>query len=347
MSGMTTPTPQPPPCSSRLSIINTIFGDVVGRRIAVIGMGGGGDIVSTIPLCWELERLGAEPIPGGLTWKRVVHDPTHRPRTLEEFLHIRKIAPLIAVCCPDTQTVDNIRHVEADISKAMQGREVLILDPSGGSRAIAESMREAQSKLSIDAFIGVDVGGDVLCNGHETTLESPLCDQTILHALAEQDAKVILASMGTDGEIHPADFIARFTTIHSKQGFLGAFEPHASSLEEWERIVRDAKTESSKFAIGVCKRISLERAQKIRHELTTEPLATITDLLGAAEPFSLRAGARTGFLSELTAFYLGFDARTVWESGSFSTFWDADASIFEMDSTLRARGMNTELTEQR
>lgn len=346
MIGMTSPAPKTVSITRR-DIINTIFGNVVGRRFAVIGMGGGGDVVSTMPLCWELERLGADPIPGGLTWKRIVHDPAHRPRTLDEFAPIRRIAPHIALCGPDTETVDGIRHVEADISKAMHGRDVLILDPSGGSRAIVESMRVAQSKLSIDAFIGVDVGGDVLCNGHETTLESPLCDQTILHALAEQRATIILASVGTDGEIHPSDFISRFATIRDKQGFLGAFEPHSASLEEWERIVHDAKTESSKFAIDMCKRISPERAQTIRHALTTEPLAAVADLLATAEPFSLRGGARTGFLSELTAFYLGFDARTVWESGSFSTFWNANASIREMNTTLRARGIKTELTERR
>jgi hypothetical protein len=331
----------------RHEIIKKIFGDVAGRRIAVIGVGGGGDIVSTIPLCWELEQLGARPIPGGLTWKRVIHDPIRRPRTLDEFYNIRRIAHHIAVCGADTTTIDGFRHVEADISRALNNQEVLIIDPTGGSRAVLESIREAQSSLNIDAVIGVDVGGDVLCNGHEITLESPLCDQTLLHALSELNSTIIVASLGTDGEISPADFLARFLKIHARSGFLGAVEPLDAALEMWDEVVRDAKTESSRFAIGICKNLSSARLRELRHDVNTDTVSTISIALSHTQPLSLRNGARSGFTSDLTALYLGFDARTVWESGTFSTFWQANAVLTEMDEILRSRGIKTEWDEQR
>lgn len=344
---MKTAHPEQPTDNDRHEIIKNLFGDVAGRRIAVIGVGGGGDVVSTIPLCWELEQLGAIPIPGGLTWKRVIHDPIRRPRTLDEFNNIRRIGPCIATCRTDTSTVDGIRHVEADISRAMNNREILIIDPSGGSRAVLESIRTAQSSFNLDAVIGVDVGGDVLCNGHETTLESPLCDQTLLHVLAELNSRIILASVGTDGEINPADFLTRFRAIHARNGFLGAVEPLDAALEIWEEVVRDAKTESSKFAIEICKDLSADQLRNIRHNVNSDTLSTIASALNHVQALPLRNGARSGFTTHLTALYVGFDARTVWESGSFSTFWNADATLLEMDEVLRSRGIKTEWDEQR
>jgi hypothetical protein len=212
---------------------------------------------------------------------------------------------------------------------------------------VLESIREAQSSLNIDAVIGVDVGGDVLCNGHEITLESPLCDQTLLHALSELNSTIILASLGTDGEISPADFLARFLKIHARSGFLGAVEPLDAALEMWDEVVRDAKTESSRFAIGICKNLSSARLRELRHDVNTDTVSTISIALSHTQPLSLRNGARSGFTSDLTALYLGFDARTVWESGTFSTFWQANAVLTEMDEILRSRGIKTEWDEQR
>ena len=325
--------------------IEGIFGPLAGRRFAILGIGGGGDITSTVPMCLQFERLGATVVPGGLTWKRRVHDPTHRPRAISEFKNVRTIAPCVGIGRDDMETVDGVQHVEAFISASLGGREVLVIDPSPGGAAVAAGLRDAARDLGLDGIIGVDVGGDMLCDGFEATLESPLCDQTLMFALAQSRSPVVLASLGTDGEIHPQDFIARFRAVHRNGGFRGAFVPQEEDLETWERVVRGAQTESSKHALGVYRSLSCEQRRSIYEKLRFDPLHAVESNLVEPQALPLRNGARTGHLSPLTAFYFVFDSGIVWGSGQFSLMWQPDLSIERMHEVLTARGIVTEFSE--
>ena len=44
-------------------------------KALVIGVGGGGDIVGTIPTARFLELFGISCVLGGLSWERFVYDP--------------------------------------------------------------------------------------------------------------------------------------------------------------------------------------------------------------------------------------------------------------------------------
>jgi hypothetical protein len=327
---------------SRTEQPERLFGPVSGKRVAVLGIGGGGDAVSTVPLVLELERLGAVAIPGGLTWKRREHDPERRPRAVHEFRNLRQLAPSVGVGRREMVTVDGVRHVEAHIAQALGDREVLVIDPSQGSAAVLRDLKTASKELGIDLIIGVDVGGDVLCMGHETSLESPLCDQTLLHALAGLNSPLVLASLGTDGEIQPDDFIARFSQLCASSAFLGALDPADDDLDHWEAVLRGANTESSRFAVVVRRGLHPARLAELRARLASEPVSAAQEILARASTLPLRGGGRTGHLSELTAFFLVFDSRAVWESGGFSKFWRPDATIREMHQELVERGIKTE-----
>ena len=330
------------PLETRRELFERLFGPISGKTISLIGIGGGGDITSTVPLTLELERLGATVIPGGLTWKRRVHDPKGLPRAISELKRVRHVAPHVGVGRGDMVTVDGIRHVEAQIAEALGDREVLVIDPSGGSAAVGSGLAAAAQQLGIDAFVGVDVGGDVLCHGHERSLESPLCDQTLLHALSSRGSQVALASLGTDGEIQPRDFIARFSQVIALDGFRGAIFPQLEDLDAWHDVVQSAKTESSKFALGVRRRLSEARVQELHDRLLEAPLPLLEELLKNPEPLPLRDGSRTGHLSDLTASFLIFDAAAVWRSGGFAPLWRAEASLQEMHQVLAGKGIKTE-----
>lgn len=330
---------------SRSEQFEKLFGSVSGKRVAVLGIGGGGDAVSTVPLVRELERRGATAIPGGLTWKRREHDPERRPRAVHEFRNLRQLAPVVGIGRGGMVTIDGVRHVEAHIAQALGDREVLVIDPSQGSAAVARDLNVASQQLGLDLVIGVDVGGDVLCMGHEASLESPLCDQTLLHALTGLNSLLVLASLGTDGEIQPDDFIARFKQLGATGAFIGALDPADDDLDPWEAVLRGANTESSRFAVVVRRGLHPARLAELRARLESEPVAAAQEILARASTLPLRGGGRTGHLSELTAFFLVFDSRAVWESGGFSKFWRPDATIREMHRELAERGIKTEFGE--
>jgi hypothetical protein len=239
---------------------------------------------------------------------------------------------------------DGVRHVEAFVSECLGNREVLIIDPSRGSAAIARDLEALKDRHGVDEIIGVDAGGDMLCLGSEPTLESPLCDQTLIHALSCLDSKVVLASLGTDGEIQPAEFLSRFRQLCADGAYCGAFEPHGEDLIPWRRIVDGGHTESSRHAIEVFSALAPERADVLRALLGSDPVRAAEELLTAPKRLPLRGGARSGYLSELTAFYLFFEARAVWSSGSFSALWRPEAPLREMHETLTAQGITTEFS---
>jgi hypothetical protein len=85
---------------------------------------------------------------------------------------------------------------------------VLLLDPSGGAQGLAEHITAAASYFGADQLALVDVGGDVLTDGTDPGLRSPLADQLALAACIAMDipTRVIIAGPGLDGEL-PTDVI--------------------------------------------------------------------------------------------------------------------------------------------
>jgi hypothetical protein len=334
----------PTSAASRRDPLNSL-GDLRNRRVAVIGIGGGGDIVSAIPICCELERRGAVVFPGGLTWKRATHDPARRPRSMNELVKLHTIGQHVGVVNPATRTVDGVRHVESFISEALGGRAVLVIDPSGGSLAVEQAFADIQRELQVDTIVGVDVGGDVLCAGHEATLESPLCDQTLLCALQRNDCLLFLASLGTDGEIGPEDFAVRFERIAHAGGFFGIFSPSIDDLPVWEAVAASANTESSRFAPRLRAQLSGARISQLCDILDADPRG-MSQVMQPVERLSLRSGNRSGFTCDLSGLFLVFSSRVVWETGSFSMLWQPEVSLVEMAGVLEKRGIVTEFCEK-
>lgn len=321
------------------------LGDLKSRRFAVLGIGGGGDIISTIPVCLELERRGAQAIPGGLSWKRSTHDPARRPRRLREFTEITVVGEHVGVVTPDTRTLEGVAHVESFVSQMLGGRAVFVIDPSDGSLAVAQAFVDMRSRFHVDTIIGVDVGGDVLCSGHEETLESPLCDQTMLHALQANDSLLLLASVGTDGEIGPKDFVARFEQIVRAGGFQGVFAPNPADLPAWRGMAEAAQTESSRFAPVIYSSLSQARISELSRRLVETPLS-MAAIMDPTTPLPLRGGNRQGFSCDLTAFFLGFSSTTVWRTGRFCSIWRPEVPLAEMSMVLAQQGIITEFSEK-
>jgi len=334
------------PTIARAGALEEILGAFRGKRVLVIGIGGGGDVVSTLPTCFDLQRIGAEVIPGGLTWKRVVHDPLGRPRPLSRFRNFFKVNELIGEAGPETVTDEGFTHIEAHVSRALNGSPVVMIDIAPGSRSVRSALADYQKLRDIDAVIGVDAGGDVLCYGDETTLESPLCDQTLLSAISGLDGALLgVFGFGADGEMSLDALRTRFQSLCSLKAFRGGLPIAAEDLPTMNRVLKEAPTEASRLPLVVANSLSAERLESLVHPLAAAD-PRLEDAIGVPQAIPMRDGFRTAMLSDLSATTLFFDPSLVLSSSRFGGLWDDSLSVDQAGELLAAHGITTEFTEK-
>jgi hypothetical protein len=298
------------------------------RRPLVIGMGGGGDVVGAFATA-EHARLydDAEPVIGGVTWERRPIDPVAGPRRAEEIIDARELAPGILMAGPRTRVRDRgVLFAESRMA-AFIGGETMLVDIHGGPAAVADGLAEAAEQLGCDLIVFVDVGGDVLAQGNEAGLRSPLCDAIMLAAaglLAERGVRVLggIFGIGCDAELAPEEVLALLSKIAVRNGVRGArgiTEPVAERLEGAIELV---PTEAS--------------AQAVR------------SFRGAAGRVEIRGGARSVELSLLASvtFYLDIEA-TIDATGRLARAVRDAESLEKANDALNAIGVRTELDLER
>jgi hypothetical protein len=298
------------------------------RRPLVIGMGGGGDVVGALATA-ELTRRydGAAPVLGGLAWERRPIDPEPGPRRAEEIEDAEEIAPRILLAGPRTRVrARDVYFAESRMAEFL-GEPTVLIDVSDGPAAVAASLEEAVARLGCDLVVFVDVGGDVLAQGDEAGLRSPLCDALMLAAavrLARSGRNVLggLFGVGCDAELTPDEVLARLAAVAAAGGLAGArglTEPVADRLEQAIELV---STEASAQAVRAFR--------------------------GASGRVSIRGGARTVELSSLASvtFYLDVQA-TIRAVGRLALAVDEAQSLDEANQALNEIGVRTELDLER
>jgi hypothetical protein len=297
------------------------------RRPMVLGMGGGGDVVGALATA-EHARIydGADPIVGGVTWERRPIDPVPGPRTANEVQDARTIAPGVLLAGPATQVRERgIRFAESRMAEFL-GQETVLVDPHPGPRAIAAGLREAASRLGCDLLVFIDVGGDVLAQGHEAGLSSPLCDAVLLAAAAQlsRDGLPVLAGVfgiGCDAELTPEEVLALMARVAAHDGFAGVrglTEPVAARLEQAIGLV---PTEASAQAVRAFR--------------------------GAAGPQAIRGGLRTVPLTAAAAMTFYLDVAATYRSVGRLAQAVADANtLAQANAALTQLGVRTELDRE-
>jgi hypothetical protein len=294
------------------------------QRPLVLGMGGGGDIVGALATA-EHARIydGAQPILGGVTWERRPIDPVPGPRAAAEIAGAEQIAPAVLLAGPQTKVRDrDVYFAESRMAQVLGERTVLV-DVNDGPQIVADGLATAADKLDRDLIVFVDVGGDLLAQGDEPGLRSPLCDALMLAAAAHlSDAgRPVLAAIfgvGCDAELTPAEVLERLSKVAAGGGLSGArglTEPVAQRLEQAMDLV---PTEAS--------------AQAVRAYRGASGLATI------------RGGTRTLELSPVAAltFYLDVGV-TMQTSGRLATALSDASTLLEANAALNGLGVRTEL----
>jgi hypothetical protein len=270
------------------------------------------------------ERFGAEWVVGGLTWERRVVDPVPGPRHLHELRDAEPLNDAVAWATPQTTGPGDFHFAESRLAGVLDQR-VLLVDPWPGPKRVAGALDDAAARLGADLIALVDVGGDVLAEGHEAGLGSPLADSVLLAAGKHLQTPVIGAVWGAacDGELTLDEVLARIAGLAAAEALIGAWGTPAALLPRLDAAIAAVPTEASAMAVA-CAR-------------------------GAIGIARIRNGARTVPLSPVGAVTFLFDVPRALESGAApmaALMQDAD-SLDEAEALLQARGIRSELAYER
>jgi hypothetical protein len=223
------------------------------KKAIVLGVGGGGDVVGTIPTARFLELFGISCVLGGLSWERFIYDPQPGTRSLDEVTQVRPLAPTVWLANAQTTTTTGIRFAESDVA-ALYDTETLLVDLSQGVASVVAGLRSAMHALEADLLVGIDVGGDSLATGHEPGLRSPLADAMMLAALHRLEAEFTclwgVFGYGSDAELTPAEIDHALSTVAQHRGLLGAWGMTPSVASELQRVITHVRTEASAIAVA-------------------------------------------------------------------------------------------------
>lgn len=215
----------------------------------LIGIGGGGDIVGTIPTADLLGMFGIQCEFGGLSWERSVIDPMPGPRTFDEVKNARKLNDIVWFANKDTVTSTGVRFAESGVAEVL-GKETLLIDINPGPRAVAEGILHAAGELDADLIIGIDVGGDLLAFGNEPGLMSPLADSIMTAAFAVLERRIPtvmgLFGYGSDGELTQEELERSMSILAREGGLLGSWGITREALSLLEKLIDVVPTEASR-----------------------------------------------------------------------------------------------------
>lgn len=298
------------------------------RRPLVIGIGGGGDVVGALATA-EAARLyhRARPVVGGTTWERRTIDPDPGPRAAQEIAGARELAPGVLLAGSEARVRrSGIRFAEARMAELL-GEETVLVDATRGPAAMATSLAQAAERLGADLTVFLDVGGDVLAQGDEPGLGSPLCDALMLAAanrLARSGQAVLggIFGPGCDGELTVPEVMDRLARVAEAGGLAGARGITPAVAERLEAAVEAVPTEAS--------------AQAVR------------SFRGATGPAAIRAGERSVELTPAAALTIYFDVEVAMEAvGRLARAVDRAGTVEEANDALHAIGVHTELDVER
>jgi hypothetical protein len=216
-------------------------------RALLIGIGGGGDIVSTLAVGEFFKLFDVECVYGGVVWERISRDPKPGPRAVEEIENCRRINDCLAWINRDCH-VDGLKLIVAQVAEYL-GKEVVGVDITKGAYGIQKSLEDFIESEGIDLIVGVDAGGDSLARGNERNLCSPLADSIMLSALAKLPSILAVVGFGSDGELTRDEIERYLSEVAEKGGLLGVSVIMKDYAEELFKFVKEVATEASRIPI--------------------------------------------------------------------------------------------------
>ncbi|MGX1852973.1 DUF1152 domain-containing protein [Streptomyces sp. NPDC055299] len=171
----------------------------------IVAAGGGGDAVAAAML--DAALYGGETPAVVLTyaWDRLLIDPVPGPRGPANFTGLRALTRSVQTVPADATPIapagSTLPRLAAELPQTFA-----LIDPHHGAEGMVRQLEELIQHLEPDSVDLLDVGGDILAQGDEPTLRSPLADALTLAACCELNfpVRLLVAGPGLDGEL-PAD----------------------------------------------------------------------------------------------------------------------------------------------
>lgn len=290
-------------------------------RVLVVGIGGGGDSLGALALLFRLRSAGVDAVLGNAVWERLVIDPFPGPIPVEQLVNAEVLGRGAALVGPGSFVQRRGLRIRPQIVAASEvlGEKAVFLDISRGERGFAEALEEASERLGVGAVVGVDVGGDVLAEGCEENLWSPLADSIALSALQRIRVPSILAVLGpgVDGELSPGHVLRRVAEIAAEGGLV-----EVCGLSR--RELRLLRGHLDKFA----------------SEASKMPLQALG---GAWGEVPIRGGSRKVELTPLSASLYVIETDAAYRRSAISQIVRGSESVREARRRLNERCIYTEL----
>jgi len=276
------------------------------KKALIIGIGGGADIVGTIPMKSYLEEHGIECYLGGLPWERYSIDPYPGPRRFSEIQKKRNFNQSICFITAKTLTKDGLQFSESKVANFVKNK-IIFVNIFNSIRSIAADLIEFINDKKIDYVVGVDVGGDVLALGDEKGLASPLADSIMLNVLKIIEAKCLthlgVLGYGSDGELKISEINKCMAIASSKKGLVGSVGLSTDAYKTMKEIVKKVETDASRIPL-----LSFEGSygnhpiRRGRIQVEVHPMSQITFLFSPTIVFkNLSKPAR--LISKSKSFY--------------------------------------------
>jgi hypothetical protein len=213
-----------------------------GKKILLIGAGGGGDVCGCLPTYFWLQQLGAIPMLGSLTWERSEVYKNYGPVKFENITGLESIHGTVAIGNHHTKIKNTDISFQASRISTVLNQTIIFLDISKGVRTLAQDLEKFSTDQKIDFIVPIDVGGDIIARGTERGLKSPLADAMILATIHLISKPKLLGIFGIncDGELTLEEIDGYFIEFNQNNWFLGARFHEPKELEYMEDIIAKA-----------------------------------------------------------------------------------------------------------
>ncbi len=286
-------------------------------RVVVFGIGGGGDIVGTIPTARLFEMHGCEVFIGGIAWERIPNDPVIGPRSLEEISGVEKLSDTVGFVDSNTKIDGGGELAEVQVAK-YYGEKVVLVDITSGVDELARGLEEMSNRLDIDLVIGIDVGGDVLARGTEENLKSPLADSICLSSLCSLSNTLVgVFGYGSDGELSIEELNERIKELAGKNGLVGSWGLTHNVIEEMNGLLPNVNTEASLLPVKAAR--------------------------GNMGEKKIRNNKRSVFLTPASTVTFYFDPISIYQVSDLASIIEESNSIDKAHKNLTSQGITTEL----
>ena len=307
---------------SRMSFLKGLFGEI--RRVLIIAIGGGGDIVGATQLYNAMKRDRVRAYLAAIPWERFTIDPIPGPLGLEDFNGNLILLDNYGIILGETYAIHRGHLVIPQVSRVWETLKtpIIIYDATGGYESLVKGIVNSIKYLGVDTIIGLDVGGDVLAKGFERELWSPLLDHLAISAIHDAvhmtgiKGFIGVFGLGGDGELGRETLHEYISELMRENSFQGAIALSREDYELLKDIVKRAHTEASLL-----------------------PLKVFEGVMGV---HSIREGTRNIDLNLEMIMTLFFTVDAVYKHSKIAPYLKNTRSIREAKNMLNYLGVHTE-----